>query len=109
AAGIRAIAAHGELAPTARLHGAVDIGPSRVAAEPAHRRPVRHRRRRRTLVVSSKLAGAVDHLAADHGEVRCSVGDLVVWAGKVITIGDDEIRRLADLNASLPAFLVAEP
>src|SRR5262249_61493334 len=83
--------------------------PCRIPAEGAYRRPVRHRWRRRGFIVLSKIAGRVDDFPADDGQVRRRVGDLIVRTGEVVTIGDDQIRKLADLNASLLALLVGEP
>src|SRR5262249_60990555 len=46
---------------------------------------------------------------ADDGESGCRAGDLVFRTGEVVTIGNDQIRELADLDASLLALLVGEP
>src|SRR5262245_26730253 len=50
--------------------------PGAVAAKTAHRRPVRHRRRRRRLVERSKIAGAIDDLAADDRQLAGGISDL---------------------------------
>src|SRR5262249_17464281 len=83
--------------------------PGPIAAEGTHRRPVRHCRWRSTFIVSGKIAGGVDNFSADDGEIGSRVGDLVLRAGEVVTVGDDHVRELAYLDTSLPALLIGEP
>src|SRR4029077_9219440 len=70
---MRAITAHNELAPKRGLGRALGIRPCGIAAEGAHRRPVRHRRRRSGFIILSKIAGGVDDLPADDGQIGCHV------------------------------------
>src|SRR5262245_65812039 len=102
---MRAIAAHSERAANRRLCRALGIRPCRIPAEGAHRRPVRHRWRRLGFIVLSKIAGGVDYLPADDGQIGCRVRDLVFRTGEVITIRNDQICELTDLDAPLLALL----
>src|SRR5262245_11345203 len=106
---MRAITAHGELAAKRGLARALGIRPCRIPAEGAHRRPVRHRWRRLGFIVLSKIAGGVDYLPADDGQIGCRVRDLVFRTGEVITIRNDQICELTDLDAPLLALLAGEP
>src|SRR6516165_2771417 len=106
---IRAITAHRELAAKRRLCCARRIGPGAIAAEAAHRRPVRHCRWRSTFIVSGKITGGVDNLATNDSEIGSRVGDLALRAGEIVTVGDDHVRELAYLDASLPTLLIGEP
>src|SRR5262249_24239063 len=106
---MRAIAAHSERAANRGLCRALGTPPCRIPAESAHRRPVRHRWRRRGFIVLSKLAGGVDYLPADDGQIGCRVRDLVFRTGEVITIRNDQICELTDLDASLLALVAGEP
>src|SRR5262245_13273379 len=72
--------------------------PGAVAAKTAHRRPVRHRRRRRRLVERSKIAGAIDDLAADDRQLTGDICDRGFWAGEVIAVRHDQVGELADLD-----------
>jgi len=91
------------------LHRIVSpIAPARVAAEATHRRPVGHRRRWRRLQ-ACEVAGGIDDLATDDGQVRDGIGDLALGAGEVVAVGDDQVGELAGLDAPLLAFLVGEP
>src|SRR5258708_25789262 len=56
-----------------------------------------------------ELAGAVDDLAADHGEVRRDIGDLALGAGEIVAVRHDEVSELVDLDLPLLAFFVREP
>src|SRR5262249_57366349 len=90
-ASMRATTAHRQLAAQCGLRGALGIGPGRVAAEGAHRRPVGHRRRRSTRIVLGEVAGSVDNLATDDGQIAGRVGDLVVRTCEVVTVRYDQI------------------
>src|ERR1700741_960428 len=100
-AGVRATTAHREPPAKRGLYRAIGIGPGRIAAVGAHRRPVGHRRWRSALIVVGKVASAVHDLPSDDGEIRSRVGDLILRTGEVVTIRHDQIRELADLDASL--------
>src|SRR5439155_27229932 len=80
-----------------------------VTAEAAPRRPIRQGWWRRGLVQTRELAGAVDDLAADHGEVRRDVGDLALGAGEIVAVWHAEVSELVDLDVPLLAFFVREP
>src|ERR1700719_2375262 len=82
--------------------------PGAIPAEGPYRRPIRHCRRWR-LVIAGKLAGAVDHVASDHRQIRLYIGDLVLAAGKVVAVRHDEIGELTDGDATLLPLLVGEP
>src|SRR5882724_2312264 len=56
-----------------------------------------------------ELAGSVDDLAADHGEVRRDIGDLALGAGEIVAVRYDEVSELVDLDLPLLAFFVREP
>src|SRR4029077_12576319 len=84
-----------------RRPGWLAIGRGGVTAEAAHRRPIRQSRWRRALVHTRELAGAVDDLAADHGEGRRDVGDLALGAGEIVAVRHDEVGELADLDLPL--------
>ncbi len=86
---MRAITAHRELAMKRGLCRALGIRPCRIPTEGAHRRPVRHRWRRRGFIVLSKIASGVDNLAADDGQIGCRVGDVIFRTGEVVTIWND--------------------
>src|SRR6266404_849796 len=86
---MRAITAHRELAMKRGLCRALGVRPRRIPAEGAHRRPVRHRWRRRGFIVLCKITGGVDNLPADHGQIGCRAGDLIFRTGKVVTIRND--------------------
>src|SRR5271156_5152024 len=106
---IRAPAVHRELALKRRLPGTARIAPSRIAAERANWRPVRHRWGRYGLVMASKVTGRVDNPSTNDGQVGCCVGDVVLRAGEIIAVRHDEVGELAVLDAALLAFLVGEP
>jgi hypothetical protein len=45
----------------------------------------------------------IDDLAAHDGEIAARVGDLILSAGKIISIGNDQVGELAYLDTSLLA------
>jgi hypothetical protein len=45
----------------------------------------------------------IDDLAAHDGEIAARVGDLILSAGKIIPIGNDQVGELAYLDTSLLA------
>ena len=101
---VRAAAAHGRRATKRRFFCAVGIGPRRIAAEGAHWRPVGHRRRGSAFIISGKVAGSVDDLSADDGQFGRRFSDLVFRTGEVVTVRNDQIRKLARLDASPGLF-----
>jgi hypothetical protein len=58
--------------------------------------------------VSGKFAGTVNDLSANDSQIGSRVSDLVLGASKIVPIRHDHVRKLADLDASLLAFLVGE-
>src|SRR5882724_12812981 len=85
------------------------VAPGGITAKATHRRPIRHGRWRRRVVQMRKLSSTVDDPAADDGEVRCDVGDLVLGTREVVAVRNDEIRELRHLDATFLAFLIREP
>src|SRR3981189_2406695 len=69
AASIRAAATHCELATSLALPGTALVTPSRVTAEAAYGRPIRHRGRQRSFVQTRKVTRAENDVPADDGEV----------------------------------------
>src|SRR5258705_12639740 len=84
------------------------VAPGGVTAKATHRRPIRHSRWRRVIQMR-ELSSTVDDPAADDGEVRCDVGDLVLGTREVVALRNDEIRELPHLDATFLAFLIREP
>src|SRR5712671_1781541 len=77
-------------------------------AKAAHRRPVRHRRRRRR-VEAREAARGIDDPTADDRQLGDGVGNLALGTREIVAVRDDEVGELAGLDASLLAFLVGEP
>src|SRR5271169_2460689 len=98
---IRAPAVHCELAVKRRLPGTARIAPSRIAAERANWRPVRHRGGRCGFVAASKITGGVDNPSTNNGQVGRRVGDLVLRAGEIVAIRHNQVGELASLDAAL--------
>src|SRR6266852_7970632 len=84
------------------------LAPGSVAAEAAHRRPVRHRRRRRS-VEAREDAGRITDPAADDRQLGDGVGYFALGAREVVAVGHDQVGELAGLDPSLLALLVGEP
>jgi predicted amidohydrolase YtcJ len=83
-------AAGGSYRPPYRgLSGAAGFAPGGVAAEAPNRRPVRHGRRRCRLVKSGKIAGAINHVAADDRQRGRDIGDLILGARKIVAVRYD--------------------
>lgn len=79
-----------------------------VATIAAYRRPVRHgrRKRRRQLI---ELAITINHLAAQQGQYRGNVLNLVARHLQVVGGQHRQVGKLPNLNAPLLAFLIGEP
>src|SRR5262249_15787412 len=56
-----------------------------------------------------KIARSVDDFSTDDSEIGSGIGDLLLRAGEIVTVGDDHVRKLTYLDAPLPALLVGEP
>src|ERR1700722_4951933 len=95
--------------PQRRPAGCLLIAPRAIAAEGPHRRPVGHGGRRRGFIEARKIASAIDHPAADDGEIGNRVGDFVLRTGEIVAVGHDQIGELAGPDAPLFAFLIGEP
>ena len=79
-----------------------------VAAESAHRRPIRHRWRRRD-VEAREVPRTIDDPAADNRQLGDGIGNFALGAGEIVAIRNDQVGELADLNASLLPLFVGEP
>src|SRR6516165_4805490 len=106
---VRATAGGGRRSANRSLAGLVVLGPGSIPAKAPNRRPIRHCRWRRGLVESREVAGAIDHLAADYSQFGRDAGDLILGADEVIAVRNNQVGELADLYATLLAFLVREP
>src|SRR5262245_34975818 len=73
-----------------------------------HREPVGQRRRWRRIELRIG-PGGVDHLAADYGEQRLEVLDLVDREREVVAAQDREIGELAGLQRSFLVLLRRDP
>jgi hypothetical protein len=72
------------------------VAPGGVTAEPARRRPFRHRRRRRR-VEAREDAGRVNDFAADDRQLGNGIGNVALRAGEIIAIRNDQVGELAGL------------
>src|SRR6516165_10400331 len=106
---VRATAGGGRRSANRSLAGLVVLGPGSIPAKAPNRRPIRHCRWRRGLVESREVASAIDHLAADYSQFGRDAGDLILGAGEVVAVGDDQVGELTDLDATLLTLLVREP
>src|SRR5260221_2352057 len=79
-----------------------------VRAKAAHRRPIRHCRRRRR-VEAREAARGIDDPAADDRQLGNGIGNLTLGAREIVAVRHDEVGELAGLDASLLAFFVGEP
>ncbi|MGO8462730.1 hypothetical protein ACC759_37750, partial [Rhizobium ruizarguesonis] len=59
-------------------------------------------------MVTVNTVVGVDDLAAHHGEFRRQERDLVLGAGEEVLVRDNQIGKMALLDASLLALLVGE-
>src|SRR5271167_1855161 len=96
AAGVRAATGHSQLAIECRLAGTIRVAPGAIASEGADRRPIRHRWRQLSLIQGSKVPDAVDNLAADNGEKRCRVRNLILSAGEIVPVRNHQVGELTD-------------
>src|SRR6266478_8391364 len=85
------------------------IAPGGVAAEATHRRPFRHRRRRRQRLEAREDTGRVNDSAADDRQIGDGIGNFALRAREIIAVGNNQVGELAGLNASLLALFVGEP
>src|SRR4029077_4611713 len=77
-----------------RRAGLATLLPRGKAAIPSHRRPVRHRRRKRTIVERGEFASRIHDLTSyDRKQRRCP-SDVVLGAGKEVAVRDDKVREL---------------
>src|SRR5260221_3933709 len=83
--------------------------PGRIATKPSYRRPIRHGRRRRRFIEMREIAGAIDYLAAQNGEVAGDVGDLAFGAGEEIAVRHDQVGELPDFDPPPLALFIREP
>src|SRR3954465_1202225 len=75
------------------------LAPGSVAAEAAHWRPIRHRRRWRG-VEARENAGGIDDPAADNRQLGDGVGYFALGAREIVAVGHDQVSELAGLDAS---------
>ena len=84
------------------------VSPRAIAAETAHRRPIRHRGRRRG-VEPREDARCINDSAADDRQLGDDVSNCAFGAREIIPVGDDQVGQLPDLDPSLLVLFVGEP